>query len=526
LRALDVQLSTEATLPAPPLPSTGDVRAAKDCFVMKKIHSAAWVATTAISGSLPGVSAHAQSDRAIPPYSKPNNPGPEPFIKRVITDGLAGPWEVTFGPDGYLWITERTGKRVVRVDPVDGTRKVALTIDEVYTDASQDGLLGMALHPDLLRGRRRDYVYVAFSYDADPSEATARRMKLRRYTYDVQTETLDRPIDLIDSLQASNDHNSGRLKIGPDRKLYYTIGEQGKNQGVNFCLENQAQRLPTQAEIDAGDWWAYQGKVLRLNLDGSIPRNNPVIEGVRSHVYSYGHRNVQGIAFGPDGTLYGAEHGPKSDDEINILMAGHDYGWPYVAGYLDDSAYRYFRWFESSPAPCTTLVFSNYVVPDDVPSTEESEWGQDFTPPMLTFYTVPDDHDFLTGPGCDGTSSCSPTVAPSSIEVYTQQSIPGWADSLLITTLKEGALFRVKLKAPGVPAARAEDALEYFDSFNRYRDVALSPDGTTIYIVTDPDGVTVGPTAGYITELENRGAVLEFKYQGPPRPHHPLHPHH
>src|SRR6266850_2007796 len=85
--------------------------------------------------------------------------GPESFVSRVVAGNLAGPWEVTWGPDGFLWITERVGKRVVRINPGTGVQRVAVTIDDVYQTMAQDGLLGMALHPDLLKDGNRDYVY-------------------------------------------------------------------------------------------------------------------------------------------------------------------------------------------------------------------------------------------------------------------------------------------------------------------------------------------------------------------------------
>jgi len=94
--------------------------------------------------------------------------GPESFVSRVVTTDLAGPWEVAWGPDGFLWITERVGKRITRVNPADGSKIVAVTVDEVHQTLAQDGLLGMALHPDLLKGKGTDYVYVAYTYDADP----------------------------------------------------------------------------------------------------------------------------------------------------------------------------------------------------------------------------------------------------------------------------------------------------------------------------------------------------------------------
>ncbi|HEX2298708.1 MAG TPA: PQQ-dependent sugar dehydrogenase, partial [Pseudonocardiaceae bacterium] len=99
----------------------------------------------------------------------------------------------------------------------------------------------------------------------------------------------------------------GRLLIGPDQKLYYAIGDQGNNQFERSCEPIRAQDLPHAAEVAGKDWHNYVGKILRLNLDGSIPGDNPVLAGVRSHVYSYGHRNPQGLVFGPDGRLFSAE---------------------------------------------------------------------------------------------------------------------------------------------------------------------------------------------------------------------------
>jgi PQQ-dependent dehydrogenase (s-GDH family) len=244
------------------------------------------------------------------------------FSSRVVITGLNYPWQITWGPDDHLWVTERMGRHVSRVNPANGSRTVAITIDEVYARDDQMGLMGMALHPQLLRRTGEDYVYVAYTY-REGAEPTGRpRAKIRRYTYDPSTQTLGKPLDVISGLPASGDHNSGRLKIGPDGKLFYTIGDQGANHSSYKCNVNRALDLPSAAEVSARDWSTYQGKILRLNLDGSIPADNPAIGNVRSHVYSYGHRNAQGIVFGPGGKLYSSEHGPKTDDEVNLIQAG------------------------------------------------------------------------------------------------------------------------------------------------------------------------------------------------------------
>src|SRR5687768_15275765 len=108
---------------------------------------------------------------------------PERFAMRVVATGLAGPWELTWGADRQLWVTERIGKRVLRIDPAIGMSKVALTIPDVHQNVSQDGLLGLALHPDFSFNMGTDFVYVAHTYDADPGPALARRLGIRRYRF-------------------------------------------------------------------------------------------------------------------------------------------------------------------------------------------------------------------------------------------------------------------------------------------------------------------------------------------------------
>src|SRR5690606_21168785 len=160
--------------------------------------------------------------------------GTKQFEQTVLTDGLEGPWEITWGPDGWLWVTERTGGKVTRVNPADGEKKVAIDIEEVSAPGGQDGLLGMALHPELLKGTGNDFVYVSYTYvdkslggipwvDDPSSPYHDLWVKIVRLTYDEASGTLSEPQVLIDAVPAKNDHNSGRLKFGPDSKLYYTI---------------------------------------------------------------------------------------------------------------------------------------------------------------------------------------------------------------------------------------------------------------------------------------------------------------
>jgi PQQ-dependent dehydrogenase (s-GDH family) len=440
----------------------------------------------------------------------PRNPrnqhhvGPEHFTMRVVATALGNPWEITWGPDGFLWVTERTAFRVTRVNPTDGSKHVALQLDGVYQDVDQDGLLGMALHPDLLKGRGHDFVYLAYTHDIGPGPGVTRNLRVRRYTFDKTSEKLTAPVDVIDGLPAHNDHGGGRLLYGPDAKLYLSRGDQGSNWLANYCNPTRSQELPTTAEVQARDWSKYQGKILRLNLDGSIPDDNPVLNGVRSHIYTYGHRNPQGLVFAPGGRLYAAEHGPSTDDEINLITAGGNYGWPLIAGYKDDRSYTYSNWSASSPEACHTLAFSSLRIPSAVPQTKESSFTGAFIAPLVTFFTVPAGYDLATS----GTA----TIAPSGLDLYTSSAIPGWANSAIVTGMRSGAVYRAKLSRDGKSVEGTP--LEYFKAATRYRDLAISPDGLHIYISTDDHGATMGDAGQTMQVLTNPGAILEFSYVG------------
>jgi PQQ-dependent dehydrogenase (s-GDH family) len=450
------------------------------------------VATPAAAQIAPGPGVNPRAVWANPP---------EKFTSRVVATDLADPWEVAFGPDGFLWITERTGKRVVRVNPADGTRKVAVEIDDVHQTLAQDGLLGLALHPKLLDGR--DYVYVMYTYDADPGPGEERRSKIRRYTYDRATERLVAPLDLLTGLPHGPDHGASRLVFGPDGKLYASRGDHGSNFLAYYCTPNRAQELPTAADVAARNWRGYEGKILRVDPeDGSIPRDNPELAGVRSHVWSYGNRNPQGLAFGPDGKLYESEHGQDTDDEINVIEAARNYGWPLIAGYRDDQYYVYANWSASAPTPCKDLEYGRDV-PSTVPQTKESEADvANFAPPLRTFFTVPS--------GYDVRKLGNATAALAGLEIYTSRAIPGWGPSILVTGMASGVVYRLPLDGGSGPP------LTYFKAEDRYRDLAISPDGLRIYAVTDAHGRTATAAGAMTATLAHPGALLEFTYAGTP----------
>jgi len=429
---------------------------------------------------------------------------------RVVASGLGAPWEIVWGPDDHLWITERTGRRVIRVNPATGEVIPAVSVTESYDPGASwhEGVLGLALHPDLLKGAGRDFVYVAYTYDADAGPALSRRLKVRRYAYDPVKSALSDPFDVITNLPAHDDHGGGRLVIGPDQKLYLTRGDNGGNWLANYCSPIRSQELPTAAQIDARDWSTYEGKVLRINLDGSVPADNPMLNGVRSHIYTYGHRNPQGLGFGPTGLLYSSEHGPGTDDELNLLVAGANYGWPYIAGYRDNRGYVFSNWSQSKGVPCSALKFQEFgELPPSIPRQREDEWTGMFVPPLRTFFTVPEDYDFQKSGGA--------TIAAGGLDIYSARqgtALQGWANSVLQTGMTMGRVYRVKLSEDGRSPVGPNE--ELFRTANRYRDIATGRDQRSFYLVTDNDGLgrTVDPSGANVRTFANPGSVLEFKF--------------
>ena len=443
------------------------------------------------------------------------------FSVNVIARNLSAPLNLIYGPDNTLWVTERVGKDIVRIDPTNGTKLSSMPIPNVNQSAGQDGVLGMAFDPDF---NNTHHIYVAYTYEEDSGSGGAEgsgvpelNTKITRFTYDPAANNISEPLDLISGLSGSSDHNSGRMTFGPDGMLYYTIGDQGKNQLALACLNNMAQHLPTSEEVTSKNWSTYEGKVLRMNPDGSIPEDNPVINGVQSHIYTYGHRNAQGIEVGPTGDIYVAEHGDNSDDEINRLIAGGNYGWPYVSGFIDNKAYQYYNW--SAAENCNELTFNDVApAPAGVTVKNESEFNAtNFVPPVQTFYTVDKGFNFTEAAESCGemTSTCYPTVAPSSLRLYTSDFLPGWENNLLMTTLKAGKIFKIALNDNGTAVSGEPE--ELFRSENRYRDIAFSPDGSTIYVITDPRGPVQAMKEGPITPtltLWSPGTLIAFKYVG------------
>lgn len=438
---------------------------------------------------------------------------------------LQHPFEILYGPDDSLWISEKRG-RVIKVDPLTGIRRIILDIKgsvkfttsgSPVTSISQDGMMGLALHPDY---PSVDSFFVAYVYDAGGG---IRKLRIARYP--VKNTTITNPAGnetiIIQNIPASTDHSSGRLLVGPDRKIYYSVGDQGANQFALKCNPNKAQDVPSMAELSSGNYIAYQGKILRINMDGTIPSDNPVIKSIQSHIYTFGHRNPNSLVFAKNGTqsytgakMYSAENGPAEDDEINQLYAGKNYGWPYISGYRDDKIYQYRNW--SSAANCSSQPTPGSEPECSTPPATARVMNEtdttipNFQVPMRTFFTA------------SGSIACSwlsnPTVAPSSMDFYGfANKIPGWQNSILMTTLKEGTVFRLKLSADGnsfVNLPNGSDTARYFREENRFRDIAIGKDGISFYLITDSVGQTSGPTTGNTNVLNNRGCILVYKYTG------------
>jgi len=225
----------------------------------------------------------------------------------VVVKGLDTPWAIDFAPDGRIFITERPG-RVLIVKNGQLLDQPWVTID--VASGGESGLLGLALDPEF---QNNGLVYLAYTYIDGEGESKNRLVRMRR------DPLMDKGIldgILVDGVKGASNHDGGRLRFGPDNKLYWTMGD-------------------AQVSDLAQDISSLNGKILRLNSDGTVPEDNPFPNSI---VFSYGHRNPQGLAWEPrTGRLYSTEHGPSGfqgsgQDEVNLIEAGKNYGWPIIYG--------------------------------------------------------------------------------------------------------------------------------------------------------------------------------------------------
>jgi glucose/arabinose dehydrogenase len=227
------------------------------------------------------------------------------FTATALTDQLEMPWSFAFMPGGDILVTERGGT-LQRLDPDSGSLTPVSGVPEVYY-RGQGGLLDVALHPDF---RESAWIYLTYSVPLNEDSSTTRLARAL-----LKGDALH-PLEVlytVEPIQSTKKHYGGRLLFS-DGHLYMTMGERG--------VRELAQQLDTDL-----------GKVLRFNVDGSIPGDNPFAgtPGARPAIYSYGHRNPQGLARHPGtGELWVTEHGPQGGDELNRLIPGANYGWPVI----------------------------------------------------------------------------------------------------------------------------------------------------------------------------------------------------
>jgi len=323
------------------------------------------------------------------------------FQIESVAANLDTVWDMVWAPDGEMWITERGG-RISRVDVRTG--RVTVVGQIPVSESREAGLLGIALHPDF---PKEPWVYVVGTFKG--------KNRLLRARY--ENEKLGPSQTLLDGIPGNTYHNGSRLVFGPDRFLYMSMGEAG-------------------SDSKAQDLKSLSGKILRLTAEGKPAPGNPF----NNEIWSVGHRNPQGLAFQPGtGALYSSEHGADSDDEVNLIERGHNYGWPKVRGACDSDNERGF---------CREKNVSE---------------------PVAAF---------------------TPSVAPSGIDFYDHALIPGWKGSLLVAVLGRTSLLRITLTPDGRSTSSIEQLFHY--QFGRIRDVLVGPDGIVYVATSNRDGHFTG----------------------------------
>ena len=358
--------------------------------------------------------------------------GPTTVTVSALAGNLNTIWELVWGPDDFIWMTERAG-RISRVNPATGQVLPLLTIADV-TENNESGLLGMAITVSPQVPSFPVYwVFVVYNY----LDQGVLKEKLVRYTY--ANGALGSPQVLLGNITATTNHSGSRLLILPDQTLLMTTGD--------ALLASEAQNPAS-----------LNGKILRLNFDGSIPANNPT---AGSRVYTLGHRNPQGLVRLPNGRIYSSEHGPSNDDEINKIEAGRNYGWPNVEGYCN------------LPAEMAFCAANNVREP-------------------LTIWT--------------------PTIAPAGLTYYDHPAIPGWRGSLLLAVLKDHKITQLTLDAAGLTIPTRTD---FLTTFGRLRAICVSPQGRVYVGTSNRDGRgNPAATDDRILVLENRAFVASAARTG------------
>ena len=347
---------------------------------------------------------------SAPAQEAPRSPTPAPSkLALKVTDvarGLEKPWGLAFLPDGRMLVTERPGR--LRLATPDGTLSAPLTgVPPVYA-RGQGGLLDVALSPGFAQDR---FVYLSLSEPGDGGAGTAVvRGRLNERGLEA-TQVIWRQQPKVDG----PNHWGSRLVFRPDGTLFVTLGDR-------FSYRERAQDLSVTL-----------GKVVRINADGSVPRDNPFVgrADAQPEIWSYGHRNVQAAALDARGQLWTVEHGARGGDELNTPQPGKNYGWPVITYGVDYSGARI--GIGTAKAGMEQPVYY---------------WD--------------------------------PVIAPSGATFYTGSAFPDWRGDLLIGSLTPGLLVRLRLQD-----GRVVQEERYLAEVNeRIRDVVQSPDGG-LYLLTD-----------------------------------------
>ena len=487
----------------------------------------------------------------------------EVFSRTVLSNPtvLQFPWEVTYGRDDNLWITESKGYKVYKMNPNTGVKTTVLDISQNSTflpladrtfncqfvngAGAQGGLAGLALHPNFLDGtvNENNSVYISYIHSSNGGTAPTGVFftnRLVKFNYNKISGQLESPVSLCDTLPGSSDHNSQRIIIAPvsstpgaTKYLFYAEGDMGAGQFGNRDRPQKAQNNSS-----------YEGKILRFNLvsDGdaglaawlpNAPNANPF--GANSAVYSTGVRNNQGFAYDSVANiLYGSSHGPYSDDEINIIEPSKNYGHPLVIGYAADGNYN------GNLTPGTnTSISAGAAFTDNSGNSACPPIGNETTrknainaastdsyrDPVFSAYpttstgTTGIANTWRTNPGNGGWES----EGWSGLDLYTNKIIPGWKKSLVAAGLKWGRLVRLPLGTSGnttLPSniggavGNAGDTITYFQSTNRYRDLAFAPNGKDIFLVMDNTSATSGPGTANPTAPACAGCVIKYSFLG------------
>lgn len=337
-----------------------------------------------------------------------------PYKVNIVAENLAYPWSLAFLPDGRMLVTERPGR--LRVLSADGNTLVESLsgLPEVYA-SGQSGLFDVVLSPQF-----EDDQQVYFSYACGSEEANHTCLA----SGTLAETSLENVVEIfrVQPAKQDNAHFGGRLTWLPDETLILTLGD-------GFDYREQAQNLHN-----------HIGSIVRLNRDGSVPDDNPFVGRGDAHpeIYSYGHRNVQGVVYDEENRrLITHEHGPRGGDEINLIEAGANYGWPIATGGLDYTGARITP-FKEYPGTVSPLL----------------EW--------------------------------TPSIAPSGIALYSGELFPQWQGDILIGALVNKEVRRVRLSNNGREASDIEGL--FGELGERIRDVRIGPEGE-VYLLTDsPEG--------------------------------------